>query len=264
MNYLKTSIFVVFVVLEQCFGSSSEIFEVKDFQWDKKNNNFQSYHFRPHDNVKILEIRLSYGIKNLTSTFCYYFNQTQKFSAKGQSIEKIAWNAFKDCTKLTHLDLYNNKIQSVDSNLFNMNAKLQYVSFYSNLLKTIPGSLFEKNGMLKVLDLSNNQLESFSVHLMSTLKSVEELYVRENRFKKLNYELMFKKMPALKNLSVFHYRENVESLEEDAPQIDCHLYPNWILILSIIVGFVAISINTVIIYYFCKENTFLSNESQFR
>lgn len=92
----------------------------------------------PVDNItEIVDIQIL-DLPNITSIYCEKLPNIRKFKAKAQSIFVIDANAFKNCSKLTHLNLNFNKIQRIHPNTFDHNPNLQYVTFFQNKLEEIP------------------------------------------------------------------------------------------------------------------------------
>jgi len=105
---------------------------------------------------------------------------------QGNMVTKLERNLFSSVKKLRHLDLSNNKLQSLDRQDLQELTSLEVLKISNNQLTTLPKSIFSRNAKLYHLDLSSNKLEDIDTYLFKSTRFLKDLNVSGNLIKELN------------------------------------------------------------------------------
>ncbi|OQV17745.1 hypothetical protein BV898_08202 [Hypsibius exemplaris] len=92
------------------------------------------------------------------STFILVSNTLQVLNLAGNSLLMLNENNFRNLSKLTHLHLDHNRIQSVHSAMFSYLTGLKTLQITTNLISDVPQRMGLQLGKLEVLDMSSNPL----------------------------------------------------------------------------------------------------------
>ena len=137
------------------------------------------------------------GLHNL-NTLILYNSKIKNLIAPGL----ITTGLFKDLKKLDYLDLYGNKITTIEPGTFNGLDNLNYLDLGSNGITKIKPGAFNGLRNLKTLILSNNSILLSSSNFKNKTKNVtkENSYGKQKSYKVLNTNIsqlpIFKGLPS--------------------------------------------------------------------
>lgn len=153
-----------------------------------------------NEDVRLLEA-LGQRTRNLPSTLCATFINTEEIYITNSEIEVITTTTFEGCTQLDRLTLAYNNILVLPSDIFRQNANLGWLSLYVNQISEIGDNAFT-GSRLDVIELSLNQLTSFNPEPFAAIGStLEVLDLNTNRIAELPSNA-FAALPVLKDLDL--------------------------------------------------------------
>jgi Leucine-rich repeat (LRR) protein len=155
-------------------------------------NNFTSIngtHLTGMTNSDVKYITRSSGTTtNIPSIICDKFTNLIRSELGSYGIKTIDEKAFKNCKKLQHLSLNNNKITKIDENAFVENLELLYITFNVNQLTEVPENLFKNQQKLTELRLCASPLPDLPKNIFSSLQKLTTLHLENNKLKDLQIE----------------------------------------------------------------------------
>nr|XP_018904805.1 PREDICTED: slit homolog 1 protein-like [Bemisia tabaci]XP_018904806.1 PREDICTED: slit homolog 1 protein-like [Bemisia tabaci] len=107
---------------------------------------------------------------------------------------------FSIYSKLQHIDMSENKLQSVGSRNFQYQTHLHLLNISHNQISAIGRDAFKGLRALKLLDLSNNNIERIDNHAFNDTVSLETLNLTRNRIVSLHGDSLFRNLPNLQVL----------------------------------------------------------------
>lgn len=117
-----------------------------------------------------------------------------------------------DLNSLTHLDLSNNELASLETNLFKDLVYLETVWLCNNKIEKIHSDFFNDLIHLKHLSLSNNRMEIVNAHLFKSLTNLTHLFLANNKINSIDREA-FKSLRNLTRISLL--KNCLTSIEDD-------------------------------------------------
>lgn len=181
---------------------------------------------------------------------------------------------------LQFVSFFGNKLTEVSPHLFQTNHKLKTLNLGDNRLTTLFLQLWKPLTTLETLDLHVNYLmELDDGAIMKTFPNLKKLTFEFNfiscerqnelmkHFKKTKIDTKATQAKPIRGPYAKHNQRGCIGQEKQSEQplhpkicppptsklVSCQRYPDWVLILSIVFGFVTITINSILIYSFYKE-----------
>jgi hypothetical protein len=91
-----------------------------------------------------------------------------------QSLKTVNDNLFtKDFGAIQYLDLYSNKIETIEANAFQHLPKLKWISLAENQIRSLPHQIFKNNPELILIFLYNNQINSITPDFFKNLNKLQ-------------------------------------------------------------------------------------------
>lgn len=146
---------------------------------------------------------------NIPSIICETFQYAIRIVLYKVEIQTIDEYSFKNCAKLSYLDLTENKITTIEEKSFINNIELESFYFWGNLLTTLPENVFEKQQKLKILWLTANKISDLPKNIFSSLTNLNRLDIQANQIKNLKVE-WFENLEQL--VSVYLHGNLIEEL----------------------------------------------------
>ena len=171
------------------------------------------------------ELRLEHSkLTELPKDLCLIAPNLQLLYAYDNYLEAIP--DLSNCTKLTHIELYYNRIKSIPELAFKGLSDLKTLTLYGNEITTVHRNAFRGLSSLHVLDLSHNKITylphglfynltnlrklelqfnaitNLPDNIFSDLKHLELLYINDNAIRTVGSVLFHSNMTWLQNLSL--------------------------------------------------------------
>jgi Leucine-rich repeat (LRR) protein len=156
-------------------------------------------YFAHSENVAYKKIVLRNILNDETKN--YYFDvineqQTEYLSLTDSSVNDKQLKALflkKDFTRLKHLNLSGNQIETIDSDLFNKSVRIKELIIARNEIRHLSGDVFRALENLKKLDLSGNKIAdlSRSYEIFSNLRDLTELDLSNNNINDIPRHLFY-------------------------------------------------------------------------
>lgn len=107
------------------------------------------------------------------------FPLLERLEVKGHNL-KTTTKPIAFSPNLQEIELYNNRLVSLDFTTFSANVNLQVLSLGTNRLTDLPEQIFQRNVKLQVLYFNYNELRSLPGRLLMHLSNLEKIDVSKN------------------------------------------------------------------------------------
>ena len=163
-------------------------------------------HLPGYGDDDVLAVTTGYATStiNIPPIICNQFQNVETLSYRSMGLGLILNDAFAGCTKVTSIDLSNNRIWHVDENSFVENSKLERLYFWSNELISLPKDVFLNVPNLVHLDLERNKIIDLPAGIFKSQENLKELRLNINQITSLNPEWF----ETLKNLELLTLGSN--------------------------------------------------------
>lgn len=142
------------------------------------------------------------GIKSVSSRDIQPASELQTLDLSGNLIEQLSEpRVFANATKLFHLDLSHNRLQSLDAESFYGIAQLEVLLLDSNQLDSLAPTIFATLPQLRTLQLHRNRIQSIQYQHVQDNKLLLELTLHENLMQNIN-DSMFDHLKQLQLLDL--------------------------------------------------------------
>lgn len=145
------------------------------------------------------------AVKSVNQYHLKGLHELVKLAFRGNEIETITIDAFKDLGKLEYLNLAGNKIKVVDSKWFQPLKIVDEVLLHSNGIANLDENVFENLPNLKYVYLENNTLSSIPEKLFEHNLKMEKIWLQKNQIQTINSSMF----DHLGKLSVVDLRVNI-------------------------------------------------------
>ncbi|XP_063697977.1 leucine-rich repeat-containing G-protein coupled receptor 4-like [Culicoides brevitarsis] len=133
---------------------------------------------------------------------CKAFPKLEYLNINSLKIQKVAENAFHNCTNLKELKLSLNHIKKLHPNTFKGLTNLENLWLQNNELTELDDNLFEDLHSLEKLSLSGNDITSFDPEILRNNKNLESLWLCANDLPDLDVEKIVELCPKLTILAL--------------------------------------------------------------
>lgn len=221
-------------------------------------------HFKSRAYIPKLRNFIVHKCYDITSLSGYEFDDATSLTnltVTKTGLEAIADETFGKLLKLYYLDLSENQLRSFSDKVFMGLRRLIHLDLSHNKLNRLQGNLFEGNQMLFSLNLEGNQLNFIGKELLSTLKTIQMVYLQKNTCISYNFDQksiaiardIFEKncsIPIAEDLLIEPVSEKIVSVEQAAESQDSYR----LIILLYITVFFTVNI-TVLLYFTLKGSS---------
>lgn len=145
-------------------------------------NGFNSFtaisgaHLSGYNNARV---EVLYKVSGLTTNvpriICDTFPNLVSVDLHNAGLTSVDDNAFRGCTRITQLDLWENYINSIHESAFASLRDVQFLNLEQNRLTSISVNLFANQQNLQMLYLSRNQFTNFPVGIFRPLSNLLHL-----------------------------------------------------------------------------------------
>jgi hypothetical protein len=160
----------------QCFN-----FDV-DFsaKFETEKHSFPG-HAAGKSEVKILEILKSPQVDFIPLDIFMEFPNLSGLGVCDSNLPTVKAGLFKpEFQNLEYLNLYGNKIETIEPNAFQYLIKLWWIRLYDNKIKSLSYRLFKNNPDLKYIDLRENKINSIHPNFFDGLEKLKLIEFTEN------------------------------------------------------------------------------------
>lgn len=134
-----------------------------------------SYHYMTHDDFHRPAVIRATSIRFLTW--------------QSSQLTEVTSELFSNLKSLTHLDLSNNLISSIDEYALQYLSSLKSLNISNNALAFLPHGLFMNNHVLTELYLEGNCLQTVPFHALAPLKYLYKLDLSKNRINEIQDDI---------------------------------------------------------------------------
>lgn len=179
-------------------------------------NNFQNINGthatgKTDDDVLWVVRATSSNTTNIPSIICTKFKNAQRIDFQTIGIQRVDEDSFKNCTKLTYIELRYNKITQVHEKAFLQNSNLLHLYLWDNLIPAISENLFTNLEKLRTLTLCRNRFQDFPTNIFKPLVNLIEFHLETNQITALKPEWF-------ETLEKVTYLDLHENLVEELPR----------------------------------------------
>lgn len=123
----------------------------------------------------------------------------QVFDLKANRVSNILY-ALSIYTKLQHVDISSNRLQSVGSRNFQYQIHLRTLNMSHNQISSLGKEAFRGLTAIRLIDLSHNRIEKIDNHAFNDTVTLETLDLTYNRLTSLEGDTIFRSLGALRVL----------------------------------------------------------------
>lgn len=122
----------------------------------------------------------------------FYFDDLQKFNASHNKFRKINSNMLFSTGNISDVDLSFNYIEIILSSTFQYSKTIRTIDISYNLIRYLESLSFDALKELRIVNLSSNLLEFFDMNLFEKNIKLEELYIENNRIKRVYVDVNYR------------------------------------------------------------------------
>lgn len=156
-------------------------------------NSFNSFtqiegaHLSGYSNARV---GILYGVSGVTTNvpriICDTFPNLLSVDLHNLGLNEVDDNAFRGCSLITQLDLWENRISSISAGAFASLRNVQFLNLEKNMLTTLSANVFANQQNLQMLYLSQNLFADYPVGIFRPLQNLLHLGIGFSNLNAIN------------------------------------------------------------------------------